>query len=155
MTRTKLVAVAFAALVVTVGTVAAAPGNAPVDVGADDQYDDQAAAGDDADADNESADGGPPADVPPSDAEDADADNESADDGPPADVPPSDAEDAGPADRGPPADLPAQVPDHVSEIHDLIGSFLNGDLDGSPGDAVSDATPDDSADDDTNADDSA
>ena len=132
MTRTKLVAVAFAALVVTVGTVAAAPGNAPVDVGADDQHGDQAAAGEDADADNESADGGPPADVPPSDAEDTES-----------------------ADRGPPADLPAQVPDHVSEIHDLIGSFLGGDLDGSLGDAVSDATPDDSTSDDAMPDDSA
>ena len=40
MIRTKLVAVVFAALLVTVGTVAAAPGNAPVNVGADDQYDD-------------------------------------------------------------------------------------------------------------------
>ncbi|WP_251329087.1 hypothetical protein [Haloplanus pelagicus] len=129
MTRTKLVAIAFAALVVTVGTVAATPGNAPVDVGTDDQYDDQAeATGDDAeapaDAGNESAE---PTDVPP-----ANAGNGSA------------AEAVSDADRrGPPADLPAAVPDHVSAVHDLIRSFLGGDLDGSPGDAVSDATPDD------------
>jgi hypothetical protein len=117
MTRTKLVAVAFAALLVTVGTAAAAPGNAPVDVGADDQYDDHA------DAADENA------------ADDDDAANESAD-GRPADA----AEDAD--RRGPPADLPAQVPDHVGEIHDLIRSFLGGD-DGSLGESVSDATPDD------------
>lgn len=138
MTRTKLVAVAFAALLVTVGTVAAAPGNAPVDVGADDQYDDHA------DAADENA-----ADAP----EDDDAANES-DDRRPDDAPEDDhaenADGAAPdaaaenADRrGPPADLPAQVPDHVAEIHDLIRSFLGGDDDGSLGESVSDATPDD------------
>ena len=140
MTRTKLVAVAFAALLVTVGTVAAAPGNAPVDVGADDQYDDHA------DAAGENA-----ADAP---ADDDEAANES-NVGQPADAPVDDdaadnADGAAPdtaaenADRrGPPADLPAQVPDHVSAIHDLIRSFLGGDHDGSLGESVSDATPDD------------
>lgn len=141
MTRTKLVAVAFAALLVTVGTVAAAPGNAPVDVGADDQYDDHADAADEnadgTDASNESADG-QPADAPRSDDTDGnavDAEGNAADGGDNR----ADAADR----RGPPADLPAQVPDHVAEIHDLIRSFLRGDHDGSPGDAVSDATPDD------------
>jgi hypothetical protein len=37
MTRTNLIAVVFAALLVTVGTAAAAPGNAPVGVGGDDR----------------------------------------------------------------------------------------------------------------------
>ncbi|WP_049934790.1 hypothetical protein [Haloplanus natans] len=135
MTRTKLVAVAFAALLVTVGTVAAAPGNAPVDVGADDQYDDHA----DAAADN--ADDA---------SEDDDAAANESNDGQPADAAADNADGAAPdaaaesADRrGPPADLPAQVPDHVSAIHDLIRSFLGGDHDGSLGESVSDATPDD------------
>jgi hypothetical protein len=73
MTRTKLVAVAFAALLVTVGTVAAAPGDAPVDVGADDQYDDHADAADENAADDD--------DAAPDAAEDADRR------GPPADLP--------------------------------------------------------------------
>lgn len=142
MTRTKLVAVAFAALLVTVGTVAAAPGNAPVDVGADDQYDDHAdaadenaadASEDDDDAANESDDGRP-ADAP----EDDHADNADNADGAAPDAAAENAD-----RRGPPADLPAQVPDHVAEIHDLIRSFLGGDDDGSLGESVSDATPDD------------
>jgi hypothetical protein len=83
MTRTKLLAVALAVLLVAAGTAAAAPGNAPADR------------------------------------------TDSADDG----------------DAGPPADLPAPVPDGVAAIHDLILSFIGGDLDGSLGNAVSDATP--------------
>lgn len=51
------------------------------------------------------------------------------------------------AERGPPADLPSQVPDFVGDIHDAIGTFLDGDLGGSLGEAISDLTPeDDSAD---------
>jgi len=45
--------------------------------------------------------------------------------------------------QGPAVDLPDQVPDHVSEIHDRISSFLNGNLEGTLGDAVSAVTPDD------------
>ena len=37
---------------------------------------------------------------------------------------------------GPPVDMPSQVPDHVSEIHALIGQFIEGDLDGSLGDEI-------------------
>ncbi|MFB6255705.1 MAG: hypothetical protein ABEH58_03090, partial [Haloplanus sp.] len=104
MTRTTLVAVAFAALLATAGTVAAAPGNAPVDAGADNQYDDHAGAAggnvDDAPADDDgtaNASGDVPANgaAPDATAENADR-------------------------RGPPADLPALVPDHVSTIHGLI-----------------------------------
>jgi len=133
MLRTTLVAVAFAALLVTAGTVAAAPGNAPVDVGADDQYDDHAEDAEDGNADdaaNDSADG-QPADAPVSDGADGAADS-------------ADSADESAADtdrRGPPADLPGPVPDHVAEIHDAIGSFLTGDLGGSLGDAVSGSTP--------------
>ncbi|RMB24221.1 hypothetical protein [Haloplanus aerogenes] len=134
MIRTKLVAVVFVALLVTAGTVAAAPGNAPVDVGADDQYDDHAEQADEnADDDAENAEDG--ADNR-DDAADAGADN-AADE---ADAGASNAENAD--RRGPPADLPAQVPDHVAQIHDLIRSFLGSDGDGSLGESVSDATPD-------------
>ncbi|MFB6195541.1 MAG: hypothetical protein ABEI80_05175 [Haloplanus sp.] len=130
MIRTKLVAVAVAALLVTVGTVAAAPGAAPVTVGADDQYDDNAAQAEGAQADG--ADGA---------ARDGGSANDTDDaGGPPANVP-ANGDDASAAERGPPADLPAQVPDHVAAIHDLIGSFLRGDLSGSLGDAVSGVTP--------------
>jgi hypothetical protein len=145
MIRTKLVAVAFAALLVTVGTVAAAPGNAPVDVGADDQYDDHAEQAEaNGDAHNASDGDGQPADVP---AEDADGNaTDGADTG--AENRDGAADGAANADgQGPPADLPAQVPDHVTQIHDLIRSFVGGDGDGSLGDAVSDATPDDGSDD--------
>jgi len=125
MTRTKLVAVVFAALLVTVGTVAAAPGNAAVNVGADDQYDDHAEQ-----ADENAEDGA-------DNRDDAGADNA-------ADESAAGASNAENADRrGPPADLPAQVPDHVAQIHDLVRSFLSGDHDGSLGESVSDVTPDD------------
>jgi len=136
MIRTKLVTVALAVLLVTVGTVAAAPGNAPVDVGADDQYDDHAEqaeenADDEHDADENATD---------------DADENATDDGPANAAENRDdaaADGVANADgQGPPADMPAQVPDHVSQIHDLIQSFLGGDHDGSLGGSVSDATPD-------------
>ena len=134
MTRTKFVAVVFAALLVTVGTVAAAPGNAPVDVGTNDQYDDHAERGEENAAGAHGATGGRPANASADDAA------ENADDGPTGAA----NADASNADRrGPPASLPAQVPDHASRIHDLVGSFLSGALDGALGDAVSGATPDD------------
>ncbi|MFB6362001.1 MAG: hypothetical protein ABEH59_11865 [Halobacteriales archaeon] len=38
---------------------------------------------------------------------------------------------------GPPADLPGQAADHVAAIHDAVTSWLNGDGDGNPGEAVS------------------
>lgn len=50
--------------------------------------------------------------------------------------------DAGDRDGlGPDVSLPDQVPEHVSAIHDRIASFLDGDLAGSLGDAISDLTP--------------
>lgn len=58
-----------------------------------------------------------------------------------------DAENASEERRGPPADGPAAdgpptgdlpVPDHVSEIHSTIDSFLADDLSGTLGDAISD-----------------
>ncbi|MFC7046753.1 hypothetical protein ACFQH6_16270 [Halobacteriaceae archaeon GCM10025711] len=42
------------------------------------------------------------------------------------------------ARQGPPTEMPANVPDHVSEIHVLIQNYLDGDLSGSLGSAISD-----------------
>lgn len=51
-----------------------------------------------------------------------------------------------PDDAGPPADLPNPVPDFVGDIHDAIGSFIDGTVD-HLGSVVSDLTPgDDGAD---------
>lgn len=117
MKRITLVAAGLAALVLTAGTAAALPGNAPVDAGANA---------------NDAADG---------DGRDVDRAGGSAD-----------AREGGPAgaseqaDRGPPVDLPAQVPDHVSQIHDLIREHLSGNLAGSLGEAINDVTPSDDAD---------
>lgn len=65
---------------------------------------------------------------------------------------------SGGADRpgavGPSDGLPAQVPDHVTEIHNTIESFLNGEID-NLGDAISDIVSDAddaSADEDADAD---
>jgi hypothetical protein len=111
-----------------------------VDVGADDQYDDHAEQAEaNGDAHNASDGDGQSADVP---ADDADG---NATDG--ADTGAENRDDAAADGQGPPADLPAQVPDHVTQIHDLIRSFVGGDGDGSLGDSVSDATPDDGSDD--------
>ena len=49
----------------------------------------------------------------------------------------------GPGERGPRTDLPAQVPDFVSQIHEIVGQHLDGALDGSLGDHVSGLTPED------------
>jgi hypothetical protein len=121
--RTKLlVAAGLAALVLTAGTAAALPGNAPVDVGANDDAADNA---------DERADA-------------ADADERADDDA--NDTDRAGGPDAAPVeqgDRGPPVSLPEQVPDHVSQIHDTVRQFLSGDLSGSLGDAISDVTPDD------------
>ncbi len=45
---------------------------------------------------------------------------------------------------GPADGLPEQVPDHVSETHDTVGSFLDGSID-SLGESLSDLRPDDGA----------
>lgn len=60
------------------------------------------------------------------------ADEQADDNATQADVP----EEAGPSDG-----LPAPVPDHVSAIHETIGSFLDGDID-NLGDALSDILSD-------------
>lgn len=88
--------------------------------------------------------GNAPADAGAND--DANATDERADDGETARGPPTDV-----GSQGPPTDMPEQVPDHVSQIHDLVGQFLSGDLDGSLGDAISDVTPEESTDDNATA----
>lgn len=57
---------------------------------------------------------------------------------------------------GPSGGLPDQAPDHVSEIHDRIGSFLNGsidDLGGSLGELLGDGEQADTGDDRSDEDD--
>ncbi|WP_226004609.1 hypothetical protein [Natrinema salinisoli] len=131
MNRTTLIAVALAALIAATGFAAAAPGNAPVSVDANaDSPDEQHA--------NEHSPDEQHANEHAADDQQADDDQNRSENGAAA---------ANAADerngQGPNVDLPEQVPDHVSQIHDRISSFLNDDLDGSLGDAVSDVTPDD------------
>lgn len=116
------IALIVAALTLSAGAAAAMPGNASTDA---------ASAGNGAADAEESA--AQDAETSESDANKAEA-NE------------TDGENAANASeaRGPPADMPAQVPDHVSQIHDLIGQFLAGDLTGSLGEAVSDVAGNDS-----------
>lgn len=49
------------------------------------------------------------------------------------------ADDSTEAAAGPPSELPGPVPDFVTEILDVISSFLSGDRGEAPGPAVSDA----------------
>ncbi|MFB6312141.1 MAG: hypothetical protein ABEH64_13280 [Salinirussus sp.] len=116
----KFIGAALLALtVVATGAVAAAPGNAPVDVPTDDY---------DAEADNADAAQVDSSGTAHVDASDAQAASDGAND-----------------QQGPPADLPGPVPDFVGEIHDLIRQHIEGSLDGILGDHVSDATPDEDA----------
>ncbi|MFA9416294.1 hypothetical protein [Natrinema sp. HArc-T2] len=130
MKRTTLIAAVFAVLIMATGFAVAAPGNAPVDV-------DTGADSTDDHAESE-----------PQHATDHDDRRENAaternGNGAAAD----EHNGNGAADerngQGPNVDLPAQVPDHVSTIHDRISSFLSGDLETSLGDAISEVTPDD------------
>jgi len=116
MNATKIIAAAFAALLLSAGTVAALPGQA-ADAGTDHA--------------NEHADDAMQA------SEDA---NESETKSNASENKPAAAADAAER-RGPPTDMPEQVPDHVVQIHETINQFLDGDLDGSLGEAISDLTP--------------
>jgi hypothetical protein len=131
--KLKLTAVAVALMLVATGAVAAMPGNAPDSAQADDHANADDHAPDDAeDADDGSAD---TMNESESDADDMDAnESESGDAGPPADVPgASDSANASDAsvDAGPPVDMPSQVPDFVTQIHEVINQHVNGDLPGS------------------------
>ena len=103
MNLTKTAGVLLAVLLVATAGVAALPGNAPADSQAgqaDDTYDD-------ADASDAPADSGPEMN-----------DSEMGENA-------SNVDDR----QGPPTDMPAQVPDHVSQIHELIHQYLDGDID--------------------------
>ena len=142
MTSTKLtlVAVGLAALLLVAGTAAAIPNQAADQAQTQsDSKDDHGtnAAQDESDAGADTANATPanttddesPADHAGDRARDRNRTQES-----------QPASEAGKAE-GPPVDMPAQVPDHVTRIHETIRSFLAGDVDGSLGDAISDIVP--------------
>jgi len=145
MKRTTLIAAVFAALIVASGFAAAAPGNAPVDVdtGAD-RIDDHAASNAQHAADNANRSEN-------STAADERSENSAASDNRNQNGAAADkrSENSAAADtdngngQGPAVDLPAQVPDHVSAVHDKISSFLSGDLGSRLGEAISAVTPGD------------
>lgn len=140
MNRTTLIAAACALLVITTGIAVAAPGHAPVSV--DENADEQ---DDRTDADDRSERG-----VDAADRSETAADDRGGNGTATADDRGGNGSAAnGEADErnggGPNPDLPEQVPEHVSAIHDRIASFLNGDLDGSLGNAIAEVTPGDDA----------
>jgi hypothetical protein len=124
MKLTKITAVALALLVVGAGAVAAFPGQA-ADQAQDHANDNANDAGD-----GMPADAGAPDDL--GNASDA-ADNA------------SDANANASERRGPPTDMPEPVPDHVSQIHETINSWLDGDTEGSLGEMISDIVGGDGA----------
>ena len=125
----SIAVVAVIALVLSTGAVAAMPGSSP-DHAADGENGSEGA--------NDGADGN--ASDRASDANDRASDaNDRASD---AQDRASNASAVGPEHRsanaqGPVVDLPEQVPDHVAEIHALIGQFLDGDGEKSLGEMVS------------------
>lgn len=125
MKFTKIASVLLAVLLVATAGAAAMPGNAP-DEAQTEQADGNYENGSDAaaDAGENRADTGQNGNASAANAGDAGAAN--ADD-----------------KRGPPTDMPGQVPDFVTEIHDLINQHIDGSLD-DLGAAISDVTPDES-----------
>jgi hypothetical protein len=131
-------AITLVALVAMAGVALAAPGNAPADPGADDSaHGNSDDAREDDPTENEAAN-----DVSRSEnasaAEDRGverSENESAADG---NVSAANA-------QGPGEDLPEQIPDHVSQIHDLIRQHLGSTFDGSLGDLISGVAASDDA----------
>jgi len=112
MTPKQPAALVFAALLVTTGAAAAAPGNAPADAGPNDSADDRA--------------NGPPEDPGESgDAGDEDDSDESAEEDPDEDDSEESAENA---ERGPPQDLPSQASDRALSVLDTVRTFLGGGL---------------------------
>jgi hypothetical protein len=139
MNRHTFAAIALAALLVSAGAVAAAPGNAPTDAGSNASDDGHAS-----DAGASHRDDAGPADASAGGAN-------ASDDGGDAGTNASATGHAGAGDgnasatgaaassadaKGPVGTLPEQVPDHVSSVHDLVREFLSGDLGGSLGEAI-------------------
>lgn len=141
MKLTKVVAIGLAALLLTAGAAAAMPGNAPVDAGANDSeqapnHVDQTEDSDE--ATDESANATEIDDAPANEsvanASDETDGVDNAERAPPAEQRSENA-------QGPPTDMPEQVPDFVTDVHDLINQHLFGDLDGNLGEQISDVTP--------------
>jgi hypothetical protein len=148
MKFTKIASVLLAVLLVATAGAAALPGNAP----------DKAQAGQ-ADGNYENgSDAAEAANASEDDAQEtSEADNESEMDNE-SEAKPDHAgaasERAGAAangERGPPTDMPAQVPDFVTQIHELVNQKLDGSLD-NLGEAIQGVTPDEEADDEQSAD---
>ncbi|MFB6173522.1 MAG: hypothetical protein ABEI39_02675 [Halobacteriales archaeon] len=147
--KLKLAAVMASVLLLATGAAVAMPGSAP-----DHAQDDDAQAADHSQGDEHARE-----DANESDAvDDADAaDNSEPDDadkesdarrGPPADLPAAGAADAAEGSQGPPVDMPEQVPDFVNDVHETIGTHIDGTIDGaqSLGERISALTPGDEAD---------
>lgn len=117
--------IAIATILVTAGAAVAAPGNAP-------DLPDNAHNINDAERDDDSSEN-PTAEEETNENATV-RENSDRDNGAEESVTDRGADNA----QGPPTDLPAQVPEHVSQIHDLIRQFLNDDLGESLGNAISD-----------------
>ncbi len=128
--RTIIFVIALATMLVTAGAAMAAPGNAPDHVEQTDGSNEADVGSDNPNemTDENATDGNTMADKQVSDTT---ALNEDA----------SDRDERAANAQGPPADLPSQVPDFVSQMHDVIGQFLDGEYDGSLGDTINDVTP--------------
>jgi hypothetical protein len=128
MKLTKIASVLVAVLLVASAGAAAMPGNAPADsrAGRADDHGDNAD-----DAANASDERTPERNGSAAAADEHRLDHAGA----------AAADDK----RGPPTDMPAQVPDFVTEIHELINQNLDGSLQGL-GEALSAATPGEDAD---------
>lgn len=136
MNARKLLTLAVAATVL-VGGLAAAGAATPTDAQAsenapDDPSENANDDADDADDSSDDADERDDADENASDADENASDVEAADAADAADGDAADgnqSEGAAAGDQGPPSDMPAPVPDHVSQIHEEINSFLDGEID--------------------------
>lgn len=118
MNATKIVAAALAALLVSAGAVAAAPGAQPDGQLAVDDHNESAAAGaSDAASENAPDDASADDDADENETEETET---NADAGPPADVPAANAEDRG---------LPAQASDTAKTVQDTIASWFASDED--------------------------
>ena len=126
MKRIAILATALAVLVLGTGAVMAQPGNAPVDVPAEQPTDGEQQAEHEMNETeqmneteaNASEHAGSQADVAP----DAHANN---------------------GEQGPPVEMPDPVPDRVAEIHEMIQQFLDGNLDSPLGESLQDVVGDD------------
>lgn len=119
MKRLTMIAAGLAVLVLATGAALAQPGNAPVEVPTDHHDDATTQATDPTTADdmNETA------------TNDSDAD-------PQSDIAPVDGNGPDAGEQGPPVEMPTPVPDRVAEIHEMIRSFIDGQLDGSLGESL-------------------